>query len=93
MKQQLTASLHDFAVSLAAGLARKLKAARECDMASMTGDKAARGEAQGSRRPRQQAKRSCRVGFSLTGEERERAPIPDPLASARDRKGRCARWL
>ena len=53
----------------AAGLARKLKAARECDMASMIDDKAARGEPQGSRRPRQQAKRSCRVGFSLTGEE------------------------
>src|SRR6478672_4691605 len=38
-------------------------------MASMIDDKAGRGEAQGSRRPRQQAKRSYRVGFSLTGEE------------------------
>ena len=38
-------------------------------MASMIDDKAGRGEAQGSRRPRQQAKRSRRVGFSLTGEE------------------------
>jgi hypothetical protein len=38
-------------------------------MASMIDDKAGRGEAQGSRRPRQQAKRSHRVGFSLTGEE------------------------
>ena len=38
-------------------------------MANMTDDKAGRGEAQGSRRPRQQAKRSRRVGFSLTGEE------------------------
>jgi hypothetical protein len=38
-------------------------------MANMTDDKAGRGEAQGSRRPRQQARRSCRVGFSLTGEE------------------------
>ena len=40
-------------------------------MASMIDDKAGRGEAQGSRRPRQQAKRSHRVGFSLTGEEYE----------------------
>ena len=38
-------------------------------MASIIDDKAGRGEAQGSRRPRQQAKRSRRVGFSLTGEE------------------------
>jgi hypothetical protein len=38
-------------------------------MASMIDDKAGRGEPQGSRRPRQQAKRSHRVGFSLTGEE------------------------
>ena len=38
-------------------------------MANMIDDKAGRGEAQGSRRPRQQAKRSHRVGFSLTGEE------------------------
>jgi hypothetical protein len=38
-------------------------------MASMIDDKAGRGEAQGSRRPRQQVKRSCRVGFSLTSEE------------------------
>ena len=38
-------------------------------MASMIDDKAGRGEAQGSRRPRQQARRSRRVGFSLTGEE------------------------
>ena len=38
-------------------------------MANMTDDKAGRGEAQGSRRPRQQAKRDRRVGFSLTGEE------------------------
>ena len=53
----------------AAGLARKLKAAREWDMASTIDDKTGRGEAQGSRRPRQQAKRSRRVGFSLTGEE------------------------
>ena len=59
----------DIAPKGAAGLARKLKAARECDMASMIDDKAGRGEAQGSRRPRQQAKRSHRVGFSLTGEE------------------------
>jgi hypothetical protein len=59
----------DIAPKGAAALARKLKAARECDMASMIDDKAGRGEAQGSRRPRQQAKRSRRVGFSLTGEE------------------------
>ena len=52
-----------------AGLARKPKAARECDMASIIDDKASRGETQGSRRPRQQAKRNCRVGFSLTAEE------------------------
>ena len=38
-------------------------------MANMIDDKTGRGEAQGSRRPRQQAKRSRRVGFSLTGEE------------------------
>ena len=38
-------------------------------MANMTDDKADRGEPQGSRRPRQQAKRSRRVGFSLTSEE------------------------
>ena len=38
-------------------------------MATMIDDKASRGEPQGSRRPRQQAKRSRRVGFSLTGEE------------------------
>ena len=38
-------------------------------MASIIDDKAGRSEAQGSRRPRQQAKRSRRVGFSLTGEE------------------------
>jgi len=38
-------------------------------VANMTDDKAGRSEAQGSRRPRQQAKRSRRVGFSLTGEE------------------------
>jgi hypothetical protein len=51
------------------GPGAKLKAARECDMASIVEDKAGRGEPQGSRRPRQQAKRSRRVGFSLTGEE------------------------
>lgn len=38
-------------------------------MASIIDDKAARGEPQGSRRPRQQARRDHRVGFSLTGEE------------------------
>src|ERR1700676_1552583 len=38
-------------------------------MASIIDDKAGRGEAQGARRPRQQARRDRRVGFSLTGEE------------------------
>jgi sugar/nucleoside kinase (ribokinase family) len=38
-------------------------------MASIIDDKAGRSEPQGSRRPRQQARRDRRVGFSLTGEE------------------------
>ena len=38
-------------------------------MASIIDDKASRSEPQGSRRPRQQARRDHRVGFSLTGEE------------------------
>ncbi|HEY6314433.1 MAG TPA: hypothetical protein VIY52_27060 [Streptosporangiaceae bacterium] len=38
-------------------------------MASIIDDKVGRGEAQGSRRPRQQARRDRRVGFSLTSEE------------------------
>ena len=38
-------------------------------MASIIDDKTGRGEPQGSRRPRQQARRDHRVGFSLTGEE------------------------
>ena len=38
-------------------------------MARIIDDQAGRGEAQGSRRPRQQARRDRRVGFSLTGEE------------------------
>src|ERR1043165_730206 len=38
-------------------------------MASIIDDKAGRSEPQGSRRPRQQARRGRRVGFSLTGEE------------------------
>jgi hypothetical protein len=51
------------------GPGAETESSQECDMANMTDDKAGRGEAQGSRRPRQQAKRSRRVGFSLTGEE------------------------
>ena len=53
-------------------------------MAGVTDGRAGRGELHGSRRPRQQARRSCRVGFSLTGEELAL------LESAAGRTGRAA---
>ena len=52
-------------------------------MTSIIDDKAGRGEPQGSRRPRQQARRDHRVGFSLTGEEYAL------LEAAADRAGRA----
>ena len=52
-------------------------------MASLIDVNAGRSEPQGSRRPRQQARRDRRVGFSLTGEEYAL------LEAAADRAGRA----